>query len=622
LHGRGDGANALDVAFFSAAAGQAVENLQHLIAADPAGGAFSAGLVNAEAEVEPRHFHHRIVLVHHDHAAGAHDRAKLLQAFVADLRVEQVLGNHAAGRAAGLHGLDGLAAEDAATEVEDDIAQGDAERNLDELGMPHLAGDGEDLRAAGFLHAELGVPRSAPHKNGRHGRQRLDVIDGGGLAEEAALGWIRRPRAGAAALALDRGDERSLLAADECAGAEADLGVEGKTGAEDVVTQEAGGPRVYDGFLHSAHGERILGADVEVAAGGANRVGRDDQALEHAVRIAFQHAAIHVGAGVAFVAVADDVLGRALNGARDLPLEPGGEAGAAAAAQAAGFHFGDDVLRLHAAEDAHQALVDTVAQAVLKVFRVEFAAITHDDPHLFVGFLVEQVVDDFLALHAGLDDAGHIGRQDIGIGDARRQELHGHPLVINPHVERAHHLHLVLQVAALEFLREGELEELGLVALFGAGVLDQDVRAGAVEGQGAVAPRQNVVVEQPAAGQVVLEDLVGNRIVDAAVNHAGHALAGDLDERIGKGVAETADVADFDRESQGADALFKDGADRVGSGRDPAGVDAHPHPVWARVGHGFRVFLQIGKSELVHDAALGWVVWLTMRDTSEAFSRP
>ena len=94
----------------------------------------------------------------------------------------------------------------------------------------------------------------------------------------------------------------------------------------------------------------------------------------------------------------------------------------------------------------------------------------------------------FLPLHARLDDAGHVGGQDVGVGHARGQKLHGHALVVDAHVEGAHHLHLVLQVAALELLDQGELEELGLVALLGAGVLDQNHRGGAVEGQGAVAP--------------------------------------------------------------------------------------------------------------------------------------
>ncbi len=82
-------------------------------------------------------------------------------------------------------------------------------------------------------------------------------------------------------------------------------------------------------------GQRILAADVDVALLGPDRVGGDGHPFEHAVRIALEHAAVHEGAGVALVGVADDVLalGRLLGDGG--PLQPGRIAGAAAAAQPA-----------------------------------------------------------------------------------------------------------------------------------------------------------------------------------------------------------------------------------------------------------------------------------------------
>ena len=56
--------------------------------------------------------------------------------------------------------------------------------------------------------------------------------------------------------------------------------------------------------------QRILRADIDVALACADRVGGDRHAFEHALRIAFQNAAIHERAGVALVAVADHVLQR------------------------------------------------------------------------------------------------------------------------------------------------------------------------------------------------------------------------------------------------------------------------------------------------------------------------
>ena len=60
--------------------------------------------------------------------------------------------------------------------------------------------------------------------------------------------------------------------------------------------------------LQALDGQRIFGAHVDEALLRADRVGGDRHAFEHAVRIALQHAAVHEGARVAFVGVADDVL--------------------------------------------------------------------------------------------------------------------------------------------------------------------------------------------------------------------------------------------------------------------------------------------------------------------------
>jgi hypothetical protein len=54
-----------------------VEDVVHLVGADPAGGALAAGLVHAELQVELGDVHHAVVLVHDDQAAGAHHRAEL-----------------------------------------------------------------------------------------------------------------------------------------------------------------------------------------------------------------------------------------------------------------------------------------------------------------------------------------------------------------------------------------------------------------------------------------------------------------------------------------------------------------------------------------------------------------
>ena len=68
--------------------------------------------------------------------------------------------------------------------------------------------------------------------------ERLDVVHDGRLAEQADLDRERRLVARLAALALDRLEERRLLAADVGAGAAPELDVEGEAGAEDVGAEQ------------------------------------------------------------------------------------------------------------------------------------------------------------------------------------------------------------------------------------------------------------------------------------------------------------------------------------------------------------------------------------------------
>ena len=74
------------------------------------------------------------------------------------------------------------------------------------------------------------------------------------------------------------------------------------------VAEEAVLLGLLDGDLEALDGERILGADVDVALLGADRVAADRHRLEDGVGVALDRRAVHVGAGVALVGVADDVL--------------------------------------------------------------------------------------------------------------------------------------------------------------------------------------------------------------------------------------------------------------------------------------------------------------------------
>ena len=83
-----------------------------------------------------------------------------------------------------------------------------------------------------------------------------------------------RPDRRLAPLALDRVDQRRLLAADERPGAEPDLQIEIEARAQDVLAQQAVLAAQADRVLDPLDGQRVLGADVDVALMGADRVGR------------------------------------------------------------------------------------------------------------------------------------------------------------------------------------------------------------------------------------------------------------------------------------------------------------------------------------------------------------
>ena len=80
-----------------------------------------------------------------------------------------------------------------------------------------------------------------------HVGQGLDVVDHGRLAEDADLAGERRLRARLAAPALERVEERRLLAADVGPGAATHLDVEAVSRSGDVLAEQAGGAGRADG---------------------------------------------------------------------------------------------------------------------------------------------------------------------------------------------------------------------------------------------------------------------------------------------------------------------------------------------------------------------------------------
>ncbi len=89
------------------------------------------------------------------------------------------------------------------------------------------------------------------------------------------------------------------------------------------------------------------------------------------MRVAFENGAVHKCARIAFVRVADNVLGVAGVLGGEAPLNAGGETCTTTAADAGSLHQFDNRLRGHLAEALGQALVTASGNIGINVLRID-----------------------------------------------------------------------------------------------------------------------------------------------------------------------------------------------------------------------------------------------------------
>ena len=177
------------------------------------------------------------------------------------------------------------------------------------------------------------VSRRAHVDDVRHGGDGLGIVDDCGTAVEADDGREGRLDARNAALAFERLHERGLFA--HFVGARAGLrdDLEFGFGAEDVFAEKAALVGVGDGAFHDFEEVAILAAQIDEAHLRADGEAGDDGAFDDGVRIVKKDQMIFAGAGLALVAVDEDVFGLGGLLGNEGPLHAGGESRAAAAAQ-------------------------------------------------------------------------------------------------------------------------------------------------------------------------------------------------------------------------------------------------------------------------------------------------
>ena len=128
-------------------------------------------------------------------------------------------------------------------------------------------------------------------------------------------------------------DQGRFFAADKRPGAESDFDIEGKIGSEDVLAQQAVLAGGGHGLFQPLDGQRIFGPNIDDALAGSDRIPADDHPFNHGMGIAFDRAAVHERARIAFVGVADHILFRSRRFGRKFPFDARGKARAAAAAK-------------------------------------------------------------------------------------------------------------------------------------------------------------------------------------------------------------------------------------------------------------------------------------------------
>jgi len=427
------------VAPVTTALDEPVEDVQQLLEAFPARHALAARLLGEKLQEVARDVDHAGPVVHDDHAAGAHHRARLGQPLVVDGQVEQGLGDAATRGAAGLDRLERAVAEDPTTDVEDDPAQGRPHRQLDEAGVLDLADQRKRLGALRPVGAHGSEPLAAAVDDRPDAGPGLDVVEHRRQVEEALVGRVHVLGAGLADLALQRAHQGGRLPAHEGAAAARDPDVEVEARPHDALAEQPQAARLLQRDGQVDHGQRVLVADVDETLVGADRPGADHHALEHRVRVALHDRAVLERSRVALVAVAQHEAPIARRAPARPPLAAGVEAGAAAAALARDRHLLDHLVRRHLEEGLGKPRVGALGDRIEDVGRVDAADVAHRHPQLVlverdlrvggdplaVGrVLVGEARDDLAAEHGLLDDLLDVCGLDLGVEDARRQQRH------------------------------------------------------------------------------------------------------------------------------------------------------------------------------------------------------
>ena len=187
--------------------------------------------------------------------------------------------------------------------------------------------------------------------------------------------------AGCAAPPLDGLDQRGLLPADKRPRALEDLHLQIHGGSQDVSAQQAAALCRDDGPGNHGHRPRIFGPHIDDRFAGPDGPGADGHPFDDLVGGAFQQGAIHVGARVPLVGIADHDGPAMVLTLGQGPFPECGITGTAPATQARSLDFGDDITG-RALQGRLPGRVPAAADVIKDICRVDDAAMFHDQPLL------------------------------------------------------------------------------------------------------------------------------------------------------------------------------------------------------------------------------------------------
>ena len=364
-------------------------------------------------------------VVEHDEAAMAEHGADRGQRLVIHGGIEEIVRDIGAERATDLNGADRATAQCAAAETFDDLAQRYPEIEFGEAAALDVSGDLDWKGTKRPVEAVGRIGSAAIGQNPRHARERDDIVDDGGFAEEPLQSRDRRLGADDAALALEAFEQGGFLAANIGAGTEADFEVEGVAGAENGCAENSGALGETDCGLQRAEGVRIFGTEIDEALRCPDGDGGDCHTLDQGEGVALHQHAVGEGAAIAFIGVADDVFLVALGVVNGFPFDARREAGTAATTQAGDADFfnccgtanGNGFLKPF---EAAMGPVGIERQRINDTNAGEGEAVLALHPVHLVGEAMAELVRA-AGEEICIEQRGDIGHGDGAIGDAARR---------------------------------------------------------------------------------------------------------------------------------------------------------------------------------------------------------